>query len=124
MKVKKYLAYSALIVFILYWSFSVYNIYCAINYHFNGAIQFVLYKSGHYRPTITVNNNKFDLEWVRWIGDEQNVIVGDSVIKRKGSQWMLVIKKINYSWSNTYKVSWQHQQRRKRRNRHISPNQP
>lgn len=93
MKVKKYLAYSALSIFILYWCFDAYKIYKTFNYDFNGRIQKVSYKSGKYRPTITVNNQQFDLEWVRWIGDEDNVVMGDSVVKHKGSQWMTVIKK-------------------------------
>ena len=62
-------------------------------YDFSGRIQKVSYESGKYRPTITVKNQQFDLEWVRWIGDEDNVVVGDSVIKHKGSQWMTVKKK-------------------------------
>lgn len=93
MKIKKYLAYSALSIFILYWSFSAYKIYKTLNYDFNGRIQKVSYGSGKYRPTITVNNQQFDLEWVRWIGDEDNVVVSDSVVKHKGSQWMTVTKK-------------------------------
>ncbi|MCR8556412.1 hypothetical protein KXD93_02095 [Mucilaginibacter sp. BJC16-A38] len=93
MKIKKYLAYSALSIFILYWSFSAYKIYRTLNYDFNGRIQKVSYESGKYRPTITVNNKQFDLEWIRWVGDEDNVVVGDSVVKHQKSQWMTVIKK-------------------------------
>jgi len=93
MKIKKYLTYCALSIFILYWSFSAYKIYRTLNYDFNGRIKNVSYESGKYRPTITVNNQQFDLEWVRWIGDEDNVVVGDSVVKHKWSQWMTVLKK-------------------------------
>ena len=89
----KYLAYFALSMFILYCIFSWYKIFKTFNYNFNGRIQKVSYESGKYRPTITVNNQQFYLEWVRWIGDEENVVVGDSVIKPKGSQWMTVIRK-------------------------------
>jgi hypothetical protein len=92
MKIKKYLAYSVLSIFIIYVSFSAYKIYIELNYQFKGKVQKVSYESGKYRPTITVNNQQFDLEWARWIGDEENVVVGDSVIKHKGSQWMIVIK--------------------------------
>ncbi|MDB5086597.1 MAG: hypothetical protein JWR09_591 [Mucilaginibacter sp.] len=93
MKIKKYLAYSALSIFIIYFSFSAYKIYIELNYDFKGKVQNVSYESGKYRPTITVNNQQFDLEWARWIGDEENVAVGDSVVKHKGSQWMTVVKK-------------------------------
>jgi hypothetical protein len=93
MKIKKYLAYSAVSIFILYWSFSAYKIYKVCNFEFNGKIQKVSYEYGKYRPIITVNNKQFDLEDVRWIGDEESVVVGDSVVKHKESQWMTVIKK-------------------------------
>ncbi|AYL94116.1 hypothetical protein [Mucilaginibacter celer] len=93
MKIKKYLAYSGLSLFIFYFGFSAYKIYVMLNYDFNGKIQNVSYKSGKYRPTITVNNHQFDLEWIRWIGDESNVNVGDSVVKHKGSLWMILTKK-------------------------------
>jgi hypothetical protein len=93
LKVKKYLIYSLILIFAIYWSFSDYKIYRTLNYDFNGNIQKVSYESGKYRPTITVNNQQFDLEWVRWMGDEENVLVSDSVVKHKGSQWMTVIRK-------------------------------
>lgn len=93
MNIKKYLLYSLVLLFALYWGFSAYKIYRTFNYDFNGRIQKVSYTSGKYRPTITVNNKQFDLEWVRWIGDEDNVMVSDSVVKHRGSQWMTVIKK-------------------------------
>jgi hypothetical protein len=73
--------------------FSAYKIYKTVNYEFNGRIQKVSYESGNYRPIITVNNRQYDLEWVRWIGDEDDVVVGDSVVKHKENQWMTVIKK-------------------------------
>lgn len=93
MKIKKYLAYTAFSIFVIYMLFSAYKIYMTLNYDFNGRIQNVSYESGKYRPTITVNNRQFDLEWVRWIGDEEDVLVSDSVVKHKGSQWMIVIRK-------------------------------
>ncbi len=93
MKIKKYLPYSLLLLFVIYWCFSAYKIYKTLNYEFNGKVQKVSYDSGKYRPTITVNKLQFDLEWVRWVGDEENVVVGDSVVKHKESQWMTVIKK-------------------------------
>ncbi|GAB3916049.1 hypothetical protein [Mucilaginibacter boryungensis] len=90
--IKKYLFYFVFLIFILYWSFDAYKIYKTFNYSFNGRIQKVSYESGKYRPTITVNNQQFDLEWVRWHGDEDNVVIKDSVLKLKGSQWMKVVK--------------------------------
>jgi len=90
---KRYLFYGIATLFVAYFLFSAFTIYKTLAYDFNGRIQNVSCESGKYRPTITVNNRQFDLEWVRWIGDEDNVVVGDSVIKHKWSQWMTVIKK-------------------------------
>lgn len=90
---KRYLLYGLVALFCIYWSFSAYKIYRAFTYDFNGRIQSINYESGKYLPTIKVNNKQFDLECVRWIGDEDSLVVGDSVVKHKGSQWMTVLKK-------------------------------
>ncbi|QNK61768.1 hypothetical protein H7F33_14555 [Pedobacter sp. PAMC26386] len=89
---KKYLLYSALFVFCCYWLLSSYDALKAINYEFNGKVQKVTPSSGYYK-IITVNNKDFDLEWVRWYDDLYNIEVGDSVIKKKGTQRMSLFKK-------------------------------
>jgi len=53
---------------------------------------------------ITVNNKDFDLEWVRWYDGLTNVEVGDSVMKKKGNQWMEIIKSNNI---NTFNSNYQ-----------------
>jgi len=90
--IKKYLLYGTLLVFCCYWFLSFYDALKAINYEFNGPVQKVKPSSGYYK-TITVNNKDFDLEWVRWYDDLYSIEVGDSVIKKKGTQWMDLTKK-------------------------------
>jgi len=84
--------YGALVVFCCYWLLSAYHALKAINYEFSGKVQKVASSSG-YHKIITVNNKDFDLEWVRWYDDLTNIEVGDSVTKKKGVQWMSIIKK-------------------------------
>ncbi|NRF39332.1 hypothetical protein [Pedobacter foliorum] len=87
---KKYLLYSILLVFCCYWSLSFYYLYKALNFEFKGVVQNVVRSS--YHKTITVNNNNFDLEWVRWYDDLYEIEVGDTVVKHRGTQWMSLIK--------------------------------
>ncbi|ATP55110.1 hypothetical protein CPT03_00805 [Pedobacter ginsengisoli] len=89
---KKYLQYAVLVGFFCYWLLLGYKALRAINYEFNGRVQKVTSTSSYYK-IITVNNKDFDLEWVRWYDGLTNVEVGDSVMKKKGNQWMEIIKK-------------------------------
>ncbi|NII83598.1 hypothetical protein [Pedobacter sp. SG908] len=89
---KKYLFCGALFIFCCYWLLSAYDALKTTNYEFNGLVQKVTPPSGQYK-IITVNNKDFDLEWIRWYDDLYTIEVGDSVIKKKGTQWMDIIKK-------------------------------
>ena len=93
MKIKKYLLYSALTVFIFYMASSFYKIFITQNYEFSGVVQNVTYTSNHYQPIITVNNKQYDLEWVRWYDDLYKIEVGDTVVKHKYDQHMALIKR-------------------------------
>jgi hypothetical protein len=92
---KKYLPYCIAFILCAYAFFSFYHSSKEINFEFNGQVQKVTYSSSGYNPTITVNNQQFDLEYIRWYDDEAKVEVGDSVVKQKGTQMMSLFKKNN-----------------------------
>jgi hypothetical protein len=92
---KKRLIYFCIGVFVCYWIFNCYHAVKAVNSEFKGILQKVVptpYGSG-YHKTITVNNQDYDLTWVRWYDDLYTIEVGDSVVKEKGVQEMILIKK-------------------------------
>jgi hypothetical protein len=94
-QMKKYLPYCILFIICAYCFFSLYHASKEINFEFNGTVQKVIYTSFSHNPIITVNNQQFDLEWIRWYDDGAKVEVGDSVAKQKGTQMMSLFKKKN-----------------------------
>lgn len=61
--------------------------------NFNGVIEKVRYSEPKHNPYITVNGKEYDLMYSSWITSYKDTLaIGDSVIKRKGVQDLILIK--------------------------------
>jgi hypothetical protein len=90
---KKYLGYGVVAVLFIYVFFGFYTAHVNISSQFNGIVQKVSKKPFSYSQIITVDNKDYDLEYIRWYDDAAIVAVGDSVVKKKGTQMMSLFKK-------------------------------
>ncbi|MGZ3754362.1 MAG: hypothetical protein ACXVAY_00115 [Mucilaginibacter sp.] len=86
--------YSALAIFFAYVCSGFWTAHINISSKFNGVVQKVTYKWFSYRPIITVKNKQYNLEYIRWYGDEEQPKVGDSVVKEKGNDTMSYFKNV------------------------------
>ena len=94
-RMKKYLGYDVAAIFFIYVLFEFYTAHVNISSQFTGIVQKVSKKPFSSSQIITVNNKDYDLKYIRWYDDAAIVVVGDSVVKKKGTQMMSLFKKGN-----------------------------
>ena len=67
----------------------------ASNYSFNGVIENVSYEYPKHIPTMTIKGIDYNLFYLNWSNNTEDIAVGDSAIKRKGTTSFILIKKKN-----------------------------